>query len=272
MFKEFGIRLNFTPTVLSGDLINLKVKPEVSSLDFANGVSLSGFRVPALSTRRTETEVELQDGQTFAIAGLMNNTVTSTMSKIPGIGDIPVLGYLFKSRAYQKAQTELVVMITPQIVRRGSTGVSQGLPTAVEPYLAPVAKPLPQPSPYVGSPRYPVTDPGQQGQGSPKRDDAPEAQAAQPKATPAPAQTAPVQTAPAMQSAPRPAPPAAATPTPAPEQVQSAAKPSAAVPSSQAPVVAAAPQPAAAATAKKHDAAVETPKKTEKAANSRAEG
>ena len=103
MFKEFGIRLTFTPTVLGGDLINLKVKPEVSSLDFANGVSLSGFRVPALSTRRTETEVELQDGQTFAIAGLMNNTVTSTMSKIPGIGDIPVLGYLFKSRAYQKS-------------------------------------------------------------------------------------------------------------------------------------------------------------------------
>ena len=105
--------------MLGNDLINLKVKPEVSSLDFANGVSISGFRVPALSTRRTETEVELQDGQTFAIAGLMNNTVSSTMSKIPGIGDIPVLGYLFKSRAYQKQQTELVVMITPQIIRKG---------------------------------------------------------------------------------------------------------------------------------------------------------
>ena len=156
MFKEFGVRLSFTPTVLGGDLINLKVKPEVSSLDFANGVSISGFRVPALSTRRTETEVELQDGQTFAIAGLMNNTVSSTMSKIPGIGDIPVLGYLFKSRAYQKAQTELVVMITPQIVRRGSTGASQGLPSAVEPYLAAPAKPIAQPAPYVGSPKYPA--------------------------------------------------------------------------------------------------------------------
>ena len=73
-FKEFGVRLNFTPTVLNGDLINLKVKPEVSSLDFGNGLSIGGFRVPALSTRRTETELELQDGQTFAIAGLMNNT------------------------------------------------------------------------------------------------------------------------------------------------------------------------------------------------------
>src|SRR4030095_16569092 len=118
-FKEFGIRLSFTPTVLNGDLINLKVKPEVSSLDFGNGLSVAGFRVPALSTRRTETEVELQDGQTFAIAGLMNNTVASTMTKIPGIGDIPVLGYLFRSRAYQKNQTELVVMITPQIIRKG---------------------------------------------------------------------------------------------------------------------------------------------------------
>jgi pilus assembly protein CpaC len=174
VFKEFGVRLSFTPTVLNGDLINLKVKPEVSSLDFANGVSLSGFRVPALSTRRTETEVELQDGQTFAIAGLMNNTVTSTMSKIPGIGDIPVLGYLFRSRAYQKAQTELVVMITPQIVRRGSTGVSQGLPAAVEPYLAPVAKPIAQPSPYVGSPRSPVGgDAPAAAPAGPRRDDAP---------------------------------------------------------------------------------------------------
>lgn len=166
MFKEYGVRLSFTPTVLGGDLINLKVRPEVSSLDFANGVSLSGFRVPALSTRRTETEVELQDGQTFAIAGLMNNTVSSTMSKVPGIGDIPILGYLFRSRAYQKQQTELVVMITPQIIRRGSTGVSQALPTIVEPYLAAPSKRLPQPAPYVGSPRYPADPPAVRSGGS----------------------------------------------------------------------------------------------------------
>src|SRR5215204_743088 len=157
MFKEFGVRLSFTPTVLGNDMVHLKVKPEVSSLDFGNGVNISGFRVPGLSTRRTETEVELQDGQTFAIAGLMSNTVSSTMSKIPGIGDIPVLGYLFRSRAYQKQQTELVVMITPQIIRRGSPGVSQGLPSAIEPYLAAPTKTLPQPSQYIGSPRYPVT-------------------------------------------------------------------------------------------------------------------
>ncbi|MBA3888339.1 MAG: type II and III secretion system protein family protein, partial [Acidobacteria bacterium] len=134
MFKEFGVRLNFTPTVLGGDLIHLKVRPEVSSLDFSNAITLQGFRVPALSTRRTETEVELRDGQTFAIAGLMNNTLNSTMSKIPGIGDIPILGMLFRSKAHQKNQTELVVMITPTIVRRDQMGVSEGLPTLVEPY------------------------------------------------------------------------------------------------------------------------------------------
>ena len=92
------------------------MRPEVSTLDFANGVLLNGFRIPALSTRRTETEVELKDGQTFAIAGLINNTMNSTLQKIPGIGDIPILGLLFKSKAAQKDQTELVVMITPEIL------------------------------------------------------------------------------------------------------------------------------------------------------------
>jgi len=156
MFKEYGIRLHFTPTVLGGDLINLKVKPEVSSLDFANSIVIDGFRLPALSTRRADTEVELQDGQTFAIAGLMNNTLNQTIQKIPGIGDIPVLGLLFKSRAYQKNDTELVVMVTPTIVRRGSTGVSPGLPSLIEPYLDRPTKTLPPPTPYVGSPRYPA--------------------------------------------------------------------------------------------------------------------
>jgi pilus assembly protein CpaC len=161
MFKEFGVRLTFTPTVLGGDLIHLKVAPEVSSLDFSNAITLQGFRVPALSTRRTETEVELRDGQTFAIAGLMNNTLNSTMSKIPGIGDIPILGMLFRSKAHQKNQTELVVMITPTIVRRDQMGVSEGLPSLVEPYMGGPDKNHPNPDPYVGSPRYPVNQPAQ---------------------------------------------------------------------------------------------------------------
>ena len=157
-FKEFGIRLNFTPTVLGGDLINLKVRPEVSALDFRNAIVLEGFRIPALSTRRTETEVELRDGQTFAIAGLMSNNVTDSMRKIPGIGDIPILGWLFKSKAMEKNQTELVVMITPYIIRRGQMGVSEGLPTPVEPYMGRPNKSAPNPDPYVGSPRYPSRD------------------------------------------------------------------------------------------------------------------
>ncbi len=147
-FKEFGVRLNFTPTIVGDDLVKVKVRPEVSSLDFANALTIEGFRVPAISTRRTETEVELQDGQTFAIAGLMNNTLTSQMQKIPGIGDIPILGLLFKSKAAQKNQTELVVMITPQILRRGSTGVSPKLPDLVEPYMPPSSKTVPSPAPW----------------------------------------------------------------------------------------------------------------------------
>jgi pilus assembly protein CpaC len=158
-FKEFGVRLRFTPTVLGGDLVNLKVEPEVSALDFTNAIILEGFRVPALSTRRTQTEVELRDGQTFAIAGLMNNTLTSSMSKIPGIGDIPILGLLFRSKAHQKNQTELVVMITPTILRRGSMGVSDGLPSNVEPFLGAPDKRLPAPAPYTGSPRFPANRP-----------------------------------------------------------------------------------------------------------------
>ena len=111
------------------------MRPEVSTLDFGNAVVLSGFRIPALTTRRTETELALTDGQTFAIAGLLNNTMNSTLQKIPGIGDIPILGYLFRSKAAQKNQTELVVMITPRILQPGSVGVTSELPRMAEPYM-----------------------------------------------------------------------------------------------------------------------------------------
>jgi pilus assembly protein CpaC len=183
MFKEYGVRLNFTPTVLGGDMVHIKVRPEVSALDFANAVTLEGFRIPALTTRRTETEVELHDGQTFAIAGLMNNTLTTQLSKIPGIGDIPILGLLFQSKAHQKNQTELVVMITPQIIKRGQPGVSEGLPSLVEPYLGPPNKTLPNPEAYVGSPRYPVTTKGRAE--VPAANQPPVASGAQPAAAPA---------------------------------------------------------------------------------------
>jgi pilus assembly protein CpaC len=148
-YKEFGVRLNFTPTV-NGDRVHLKVKPEVSTLDFGNAVVLSGFRIPALSTRRTETELELRNGQTFAIAGLMNNQMQSTMQKVPGIGDIPILGLLFKSKAAQKDQTELVVMITPEILPTNSPGVTPNLPKFGDTFLPPMAdkeaKPAPAPA------------------------------------------------------------------------------------------------------------------------------
>ncbi len=147
-FKEFGVKLNFTPTIVGENLVKLKVSPEVSSLDFSNAIVIEGFRIPAISTRRTETEVELADGQTFAIAGLMNNTVQSQLSKVPGIGDIPILGLLFRSKAAQKNQSELVVMITPTILRRNSTGVSPKLPDQVEPFLGPIRKPVPAPAPW----------------------------------------------------------------------------------------------------------------------------
>jgi pilus assembly protein CpaC len=145
-FKEYGIRLAFTPTIL-GDRVHLKVKPEVSSLDFSNAVTLAGYAIPALTTRRVETEIELRDGQTFAIAGLLNNSMTNTMSKIPGIGDIPILGALFKSKSAAKNQTELVVMITPQILPDGSIGVTSELPRLVEPYLPPTLPKVTMPSP-----------------------------------------------------------------------------------------------------------------------------
>ena len=154
MFKEFGVRLNFTP-IVNGDRVHLKVRPEVSTLDFANGVTLQGFRVPALSTRRTETELELENGQTFAIAGLINNTMNKTLQKVPGIGDIPILGLLFKSQAAQKDRTELVVMITPEILPRGSSGVSPNLPKLQEPFLPPLdpKKSREQPAPaFKGAP------------------------------------------------------------------------------------------------------------------------
>ena len=145
-FKEFGVRLNFTPTV-NGDRVHLKVKPEVSTLDYGNAVVLNGFRIPALSTRRPETELELRDGQTFAIAGLMNNQMQSTLQKIPGIGDIPILGHLFRSRAAQKNQTELVVMITPEIIRPDSPGVTRDLPRMPETFLPPIPENKTRPAP-----------------------------------------------------------------------------------------------------------------------------
>jgi len=111
-FKDFGVKLLFTPVIMPNGNIHLKVAPEVSTLDFTNALQISGFTVPALSTRRAETEFELQDGQSFVIAGLLDNRVTDIYDKIPGLGDIPILGRLFQSRNLQKSKTELMVLCT----------------------------------------------------------------------------------------------------------------------------------------------------------------
>ena len=111
-FKEFGVRLQFTPVIMPNGNIHLKVAPEVSTLDFANALVISGFTVPALSTRKAETEFELQDGQSFVIAGLMDNRVTDIYNKIPGLGDIPILGNFFRSKSAQRSHSELMVLCT----------------------------------------------------------------------------------------------------------------------------------------------------------------
>jgi pilus assembly protein CpaC len=115
-FRPFGVKLDFTAFVQDDNTLRLHVAPEVSTLDFSNALTLSGFTIPAISTRRTETEVELKDGQSFSIAGLLDRRATTQLSKVPGIGDIPILGQLFRSRSINKNNTELLVLVTPHIV------------------------------------------------------------------------------------------------------------------------------------------------------------
>ena len=116
-WKPFGIGLNFTPTVLGNDTISLLVSPEVSDLDFTKTVSFAGYVVPAIDTRRMSTVVELKDNQSFAIAGLLKNYVRESIKKFPVLGDIPILGALFRSTRYQKDETELLVIVTPHLVK-----------------------------------------------------------------------------------------------------------------------------------------------------------
>jgi pilus assembly protein CpaC len=131
-FKDFGVRLEFTPVIMPNGNIHLKVAPEVSTLDYADSVTISGFTVPALSTRKAETEFELQDGQSFVIAGLMDNRVTDVYNKIPGLGDIPILGNFFKSKSVQKSNSELMVLCT---VHRVSPTTEPPLPKNPVPFL-----------------------------------------------------------------------------------------------------------------------------------------
>ena len=133
-FKEFGVRLTFKPTI-AGDVIRLKVKPEVSSLDFNNGITLNGFRIPALLTRRAETDVELRDGQSFAVAGLLNNVSQADKAAIPILSKLPIIGVLFKSKADRAERTELMVLITPRLVRPLDPDEVPPLPTRPKSFL-----------------------------------------------------------------------------------------------------------------------------------------
>jgi pilus assembly protein CpaC len=111
-FKEFGVKLDFTPVIMPNGNIHLTVAPEVSTLDFADALTISGFTIPALSTRKAETEFELRDGQSFVIAGLIDNRATDIWNKVPGLGDIPILGAFFKSKSVSKTNSELMVLCT----------------------------------------------------------------------------------------------------------------------------------------------------------------
>jgi pilus assembly protein CpaC len=142
-FKEYGVRLNFKPNIIDEDHIRLELEPEVSTIDFANGVKFSGFVIPALRTRRAKTSIELRDGQSFALAGLLDNSETKTLSRVPIISDIPVVGALFKSKSFQKNETELMFFVTAQLVKpvspddlpatHGVDGLKNGSPLGVEP-------------------------------------------------------------------------------------------------------------------------------------------
>jgi len=134
MFKEFGIKLNFTPTI-AGDTIRLKVRPEVSSLDFANGITFSGFRIPSLITRRADTDVELRDGQSFAIAGLLNNLSQDDAAAVPILSSLPIIGNFFKSKAERAERTELMVLITPRLVRPLNPDQVPPLPNQLKRFL-----------------------------------------------------------------------------------------------------------------------------------------
>ena len=142
-FKEYGVRLNFKPTIIDEDHIRLVLEPEVSTIDFANGVKFDGFLIPALKTRRAKTGVELRDGQSFALAGLLDNTEIKSLSKVPVLGDIPVLGALFRSKSFQKNETELMFIVTAHVVKpvnrddvpqmRGIDGLKKSSPLGLEP-------------------------------------------------------------------------------------------------------------------------------------------
>jgi pilus assembly protein CpaC len=136
-FREFGVRLNFVPTITPRGSISLRVAPEVSALDFTHGLTVNGFAVPAITVRKMDTAVELSEGQSFAIGGLLDNRVTDSLEKVPFLGDLPILGKFFQSRSRNKENTELLVIVTPELVRP----IPQGAPLPQLKYPTPFMDP-----------------------------------------------------------------------------------------------------------------------------------
>jgi pilus assembly protein CpaC len=148
-FKPYGVKLDFSGIIQDDNSIRLHVAPEVSTLDFSNALTISGFVIPAISTRRAETEIELKDGQSFGIAGLLDNRATVLLSKVPGLGDVPVLGQFFKSRSSTKSHTELLVLVTVHVVDPVHAAVASAPPS--DPRLS---------VPFLQSPKFDKTMPG----------------------------------------------------------------------------------------------------------------
>lgn len=166
-FKEFGIRLNFLPTVTPRGTIHLVITPEVSSLDYSNGLTISGYTIPGLDTKRVQTEVELRNGQSFVIAGLLDNQVTEQLDKMPGISSIPILGKLFQSKSYNRSKTELLITVTPELVGPIPGGVKPPELTFPAPFYSgggktPAQNPGPQVTGPVPEPPAPATLPIEQ--------------------------------------------------------------------------------------------------------------
>jgi pilus assembly protein CpaC len=165
VFRDYGVKVDFTPTVNLDGTINMKIIPEVSALDYSNAVVIAGYTLPAISTRRADTRVELHSGQSFVISGLLDNRTTDQMEKVPGIGDIPILGKLFQSKSINHSVSELAIIVTP---------------TVIDPLGQDPNAPVPQPKmviPFINNPKFdkelaPKT-PVPQPQPNPRPEDAP---------------------------------------------------------------------------------------------------
>ncbi len=134
-FREFGVRLNFIPTIMPNGTIRLQVAPEVSALDYTDGLQIQGYSIPGLTSRKVQTTVELQDGQSFAISGLLDKRVTDSYNRVPFIGDIPIIGKLFQSKSIDRKNTELIVIVTPELVRPVSVGAPRPSIQFPQPFL-----------------------------------------------------------------------------------------------------------------------------------------